>query len=58
MNHSAFASLNSTRFVRLLSDMNASDIKVPQTQFAEKFAQMLHFSSISQEVTGRYKVLV
>ncbi|RJP83921.1 MAG: DUF3348 family protein [Desulfobacteraceae bacterium] len=46
MNHSAFASLNSTRFVRLLSDMNGSDIKVPQTQFAEKFAQMLHFSSI------------
>ncbi|MDO9264694.1 MAG: DUF3348 family protein [Desulfosalsimonadaceae bacterium] len=46
MNISAFASLNSTRLVRLLSDQNVSGIKVSRAHFAERFAQMLHFSSV------------
>lgn len=45
MDHSAFSSLNNTRLVRLLSGMNVSGIKTSQTNFAEKFGQMLHFSS-------------
>jgi hypothetical protein len=46
MDISAFASLNGTRLVRLLSDQNVSGIRVSQSHFAERFAQMLHFSSI------------
>jgi hypothetical protein len=45
MDHSAFASFNSTRLVRLLSDLNVSGIKTSQTHFAEKLGQMLSFSS-------------
>jgi len=58
MDHSAFTSLNSTRLVRLLSNLHALDLKTLQTHFAEKFGQMLHFSSAItlssalEEVTG------
>ncbi len=46
MDHSAFASPNSTRLVHLLSGLNVSGVKASQAHFAERFGQMLHFSSV------------
>lgn len=45
MDHSALTSLNSTRLVRLLSNINDLDVRTSQAHFAEKFGQMIHFSS-------------
>lgn len=45
MDHSDLTSLNSTRLVDLLSDVNDLSIRISQANFAEKFGQMLHFSS-------------
>jgi hypothetical protein len=45
MDHSAFSSLNNTRLERLLSGLTVSGIKTSQTNFPEKFGQMIHFSS-------------
>jgi hypothetical protein len=45
MEQSAFSSLNNSRLVRLLSDLNVSGIKTSYANFAEKFGQMFHFSS-------------
>ena len=44
MDQSTFASLNSTRLVRLLSGLNGPDTRESRADFAEKFGQMLHFS--------------
>ena len=46
MDRSAFASLHNSRLVHLLSGLNVSGIKTSQAHFAERFAQMLHFSSV------------
>jgi hypothetical protein len=45
MDRSALALFNSTRLVRLLSNLSNSDIKITQTHFADRFGQMFHFSS-------------
>jgi len=44
MDHSTFATLHSTRLVRLLSGVNVPDTRESRTDFAEKFGRMLHFS--------------
>ncbi len=45
MNHFDLTSLSSTRLVDLLSGVNNLNIRISQANFAEKFGQMLHFSS-------------